>query len=79
MLGEARPGSKLDLQICPIAVLSRQRLPHWKQMVTKGLRRNPTLADDSEALWQQVMEGNEKQHNQQMNVVIGLWKNGDLV
>lgn len=53
-----------------------------KAYATKALsllRRNPTLADASEALWQQVMEGNEKQHNQQMNVVIGLWKNGDLV
>ena len=43
------------------------------------LRNNPSLADDSEALWQRVMEGVEKQHNQQMNVVAGLWKSGDLV
>lgn len=43
------------------------------------LRSDPTLADESEELWRRVMDGIEKQHNQQMDVVTGLWKSGDLV
>jgi len=42
------------------------------------LQGSPELADDPNELWDQVMDGVRKKHNQQMNVVIGLWKGGDL-
>ena len=43
------------------------------------MRKHPEFADDPEELWKSVMQGTEKKHNQQMNVVTGLWNNGDLV
>ena len=43
------------------------------------LRKSPKLSDDPEKLWRRVMAGVDKQHNQQMNVVVGLWRNGDII
>lgn len=40
------------------------------------IRMNMWLADDEKKLWQRVIKGEEKQHNYQMDVVIGLWNNG---
>jgi hypothetical protein len=40
----------------------------------KLLREDPALAADPAALWQCV--AGDKEHNQQMNVVISLWHNG---
>jgi hypothetical protein len=39
------------------------------------LRVNPALADDKMALWKAVMNGEVKQHNSQMDVVVALWEN----
>ena len=55
-----------------------------KRYAIKGvdlLRENPNLARQKSVLWRRVMhtEGNEgKSHNNQMDVVIGLWSNGDI-
>jgi hypothetical protein len=40
------------------------------------LRRQPSLAGNASLLWSAVMRGREKEHNQQMDVVIALWKAG---
>jgi len=40
----------------------------------KLLKQDPTLADDQELLWQKVVKSERKKHNNQMDVVIGLWK-----
>lgn len=37
------------------------------------ITNNPLLASDAKLLWKIVMNGVEKSHNQQMNVVITLW------
>lgn len=42
------------------------------------LRSKRYLLDNPDELWRLVVEGVEMRHNQQMDVVIGLWKNGDL-
>ena len=42
------------------------------------LRQHPGLAADSGALWNAVINDEEKKHNAQMDVVIGLWKS-DLI
>ena len=42
------------------------------------LRANPPLSDDTAHMWRIVMQGTEKQHNEQMNVVSSLWQNGDI-
>jgi len=42
------------------------------------LRANPSLAGDTDKMWQTIMAGTDKQHNEQMCVVSALWKNGDL-
>ncbi|WP_136418594.1 hypothetical protein [Herbaspirillum sp. ST 5-3] len=38
------------------------------------LQANPALADKPDELWQRVLKGDHKRHNNQMNVVIALWK-----
>ena len=43
------------------------------------LKQRPTLAINPQALWDQVMQGESKQHNQQMDVVISLWNSGLLL
>lgn len=42
------------------------------------LRTVPGIAEDDHALWTQVVRGEAKTSNQQMDVVISLWKNGLL-
>ena len=47
-------------------------------MAVKALRTDPDLVNDAKRLWEIVMAGEEKQHNEQMCVVLALWQNGDL-
>ena len=42
------------------------------------LKTRPDLSNNPAALWKEVMSGRNKQHNDQMSVVIGLWRNGDI-
>ncbi|MEG6591115.1 DUF6979 family protein [Paenibacillus barengoltzii] len=42
------------------------------------LSLNPELINDMKTLWFQTLGDNQKKHNQQMDVVISLWKN-DLI
>ncbi|MBM4306311.1 MAG: hypothetical protein FJ123_06185 [Deltaproteobacteria bacterium] len=44
----------------------------------KLLKQEPTLADDQEMLWSKVVKGEKKKPNNQMDVVISLWKK-DLI
>ncbi len=43
----------------------------------RRIRANSALVDDKTALWKLVV-GDAKQHNGQLDVVIALWKNGDV-
>jgi len=43
------------------------------------LKRNPALATNPIALWKQVLQGDSKVHNHQMNLVISLWSKELLV
>lgn len=43
----------------------------------KLIRANQSLINDKGTLWQRV-SGGHKQHNGQLDVVIDLWKNGDI-
>lgn len=52
-----------------------------KGYAKKSLRlliAKPDLATNTKKLWELVLEGEKKQHNQQMDVVISLWKNGSI-
>ncbi len=40
------------------------------------LRKNPGLVSDKVRLWNEVVRGSSKSHNEQMGVVIALWDNG---
>ena len=42
------------------------------------LKTRPELSNDPSELWKAVMSGRSKQHNEQMSVVIALWKSGDI-
>ena len=42
------------------------------------LKQRPSLASSPSQLWYEVMQGEFKQHNSQMNVVTALWKQGLL-
>ena len=42
----------------------------------KLLRKEPALAGNKEMLWSKVMRGERKRPNNQMDVVIALWKRG---
>ena len=45
------------------------------------LQNQPTLANNISALWREVLKKAEiksKAHNQQMDVVVALWNNGDI-
>ncbi len=42
------------------------------------IHTNPSLSDDVVKLWEAVMKGKQKQHNEQMIVVTTLWKNRDI-
>jgi hypothetical protein len=42
------------------------------------LERQPELAIDRKALWSAVMAGEKKTENQQMDVVLSLWRAGLL-
>jgi hypothetical protein len=42
------------------------------------LKDNPSLMADINELWAFVMEGEDKSHNSQMDVVVSLWKNALL-
>ncbi len=51
-----------------------------KRYAVDALRRiqaNSALANDKPNLWKLVV-GGAKQHNGQLNVVVDLWKNGDV-
>lgn len=37
------------------------------------LRKRPEMAEGKDALWAEIMEGVEKKHNSQMDVVLALW------
>ncbi|MEH7455453.1 DUF6979 family protein [Gottfriedia acidiceleris] len=39
------------------------------------LKKDPTLVNDMNELWNKVLNGESKVHNSQMDVVISLWKN----
>jgi hypothetical protein len=43
------------------------------------LKVNPALVDNKNALWKAVMNGEVKQHNSQMDVVVALWEKGKLL
>lgn len=45
----------------------------------KLLRAEPDLAGNSEGMWERIMSGRIKKHNEQMSVVTALWKNRDIV
>ncbi len=45
-------------------------------VAVKELKTNPGLAYNKSALWRKATKGRQKAHNQQMDVVVGLWKNG---
>ncbi|WP_407306136.1 DUF6979 family protein [Desulfosporosinus sp. SB140] len=38
-----------------------------------------SLLNDSRVLWKKVLNGNEKKHNSQMDVVLALWNEGFIV
>ena len=40
------------------------------------LRQHSELARDPQALWREVLAGEAKVHNEQMNVVVALWSSG---
>ncbi len=40
------------------------------------LQKQPSLVDEPNSLWKIVTDGDSILHNQQMNVVIALWRNG---
>jgi hypothetical protein len=40
------------------------------------LERRPSLADNQNRLWSEVLAGEPKQHNSQMDVVTTLWSSG---
>lgn len=42
------------------------------------LRTDPSIAGNTDKMWQTIMAGTEKQHNEQMCVVSALWQNGDF-
>ena len=42
------------------------------------LRNRQDLANDLDGLWRAVMNGTQKQHNSQMDVVVALWVSGLL-
>lgn len=42
------------------------------------LKQDPSLANDKQLLWQRVLNGEIKRHNEQMDVVIALWNAGLL-
>ncbi len=39
------------------------------------LKNNPDLASNKTELWNRVLEGEQKSHNAQMDVVLSLWNN----
>lgn len=43
------------------------------------LKEDPSLVEDVNQLWDQVVEGEVKAHNSQMDIVITLWNNRLLV
>lgn len=45
----------------------------------KLLIKNPTLSERPLELWATVLAVENKQHNGQMDVVVALWKNGDIL
>jgi hypothetical protein len=52
-----------------------------KEYAVKGLtalRSDPSLASDEMELWRIAMDGQDKQHNSQMDVLIALWRCGKI-
>ncbi len=43
------------------------------------LKENPAVRFDKRELWSKVMAGEDKKHNEQMDVVTSLWINGLIV
>jgi hypothetical protein len=43
------------------------------------LRTNPVFKDDSQGLWGAILNGEQKVHNSQMDVVTALWKKGVIL
>lgn len=43
------------------------------------LYSEPLLQKDPNILWKKILDGTEKSHNSQMNVVLALWDNGLIV
>lgn len=42
------------------------------------IRANFNITHDAKELWQTVINGEDKAHNYQMDVVLALWGNGDI-
>lgn len=42
------------------------------------IKKKPHLTNNKRALWEKVLNGEQKAPNNQMDVVIALWKNGDI-
>ena len=51
---------------------------HYALVAVAALRSDPELANDADRLWEIVMDGVTKKHNEQMCVVSALWQNGDI-
>lgn len=45
-------------------------------MAVRLLKVSPELSREVDRLWEQVLNGEHKSHNSQMNVVVDLWNNG---
>ncbi len=43
------------------------------------LRSDPSLAKDKKELWKKVLKGNKKAENNQMDVVLNLWKENLII
>lgn len=43
------------------------------------LRKNSALVNDKNRLWKEVMNGQRKSHNSQMDVVLALWNKGLII
>lgn len=48
-------------------------------LACKLLETNPKLAKNPKKLWERASGNSKKQHNQQMDVVLALWKNDMIV
>ncbi|ANY68766.1 hypothetical protein BBD42_21570 [Paenibacillus sp. BIHB 4019] len=56
-----------------------QKNKNYAVKAVQILRDKPELVDDKLGLWREVMNGVEKSHNYQMDVVLSLWNNNLIV